>query len=83
MAQEQWHIRHTMRHLVEVMLVLEGKQPWARALRERRREQGLTLPVPCVRSDDDDVDDVLHGWLRVMVEGPMDKEIMRLIVSFI
>jgi len=33
-AQDQWHIRHMMRHLVEVMLVLEGKQPWARALGE-------------------------------------------------
>jgi len=74
-----------MKHLVGVMLVLGGKQSWARALRERRRGQGLPLPVPPVRSDDDDVDDVLHGLLRVMVEeGPVDKEeIMRLIVSFI
>jgi len=33
---------------VEVMMVLEGKQPWARALRDRRSEQGLLLPLPSV-----------------------------------
>jgi len=33
---------------VEVMMVLEGKQPWARALRDRRSEQGLLRPLPSV-----------------------------------
>jgi len=69
-----------MRHLVEVMLVLEGKQPWARSLRDRRKEQGLPLPLPSMISDDDDDDDddddhhhhhggVLCGLLRVRWGG--------------
>ena len=33
-----------MRHLMEVMLVVEGKEGWARRLAEERREQGLPLP---------------------------------------
>jgi len=45
-----------MRHLVEVMLVLEGKQPWARALRDRRSEQGL-LPTTTTRELPEDKDD--------------------------
>jgi len=78
-----------MRHLVEVMLVLDGKQSWARALRDRRSEQGLVLPLPSMSFDDDDDDDddgsrgMLRRVLRVMVEGPIDKELMRVIVSFI
>jgi len=74
-----------MRHLVEVMLVLEGKHLWARSLRDRRKEQGLPLPLPSMISDDDDDDDngVWHGLLRVMVEGHIDKELMRMIVSLI
>jgi len=77
-----------MRHLVEVMLVLEGKQPWARALRDRRSEKGLPPPPPSVGFYDEDHDDggndaVMYGLLRVMVEGPMDKELVRMIVSFI
>jgi len=76
-----------MRHLVEVMLVLEGKQPWARALRDRMRNSeqgggGPVLPLLSVRINEDG-DNVLREVLRVMVEGPMDKEIMRMIVSFI
>jgi len=71
-----------MRHLAEVVMVLEDKQPWARALRDRRSEQGLPLPLPSVNYDDND-DTVLLGLLRVMVEGPMDKELVRMIASFI
>jgi len=76
-----------MRHLVEVMMVPEGKQPWARALRDRRSEQEALLPLPSVsfrktttitRSGDG----VLCGLMRCLCEG-MDKEIMRLVVSFI
>jgi len=79
-----------MRHLVEVMLVLEGNQPWARALRDRRSEQGqLLLPLPSVsfrktrmltRNWKGDV--TLCGLMRCLGEG-VDKEIMRMIVSFI
>jgi len=75
-----------MRHLVEVMLVLEGKQPWARALRDRRRnsEQGALLPQPSLSFVYGSSDDVLalHGLMRCLCEG-VDKEIMRMIVSFI
>ena len=39
-----WQIRQLMRHLIEVMLVVEGKEGWTRRLAERRREQGLPLP---------------------------------------
>jgi len=78
-----------MRHLVEVMLVLEGKQPWARALRDRRSEQGLPPPLPAVNfdddddDDDDDHDDELRELLSVMVAGLFDNELVRMIVSFI
>jgi len=74
-----------MRHLVEVMMVLEGRQSWARAPRGRRNDQGLLLPLPSMSSHDDDHngDNVLRGLLMVMVEGYMEKEVMRMIVSFI
>jgi len=71
-----------MRHLVEVMMVPEGKQQWARALRDRRSEQGLPLPQPSVKPAGGD-GGLLCRLLRVMIEGPIDKELMRLIVSFI
>jgi len=75
-----------MRHLVEVMLVLEGKQPWARALRDRRRnEQGglpLLLPFVSIRNSGSDDDVLLCGLMRCLCEG-VDKEIMRMVVSFI
>jgi len=85
-----------MRHLAEVMLVLEGNQQWAKAVRDGRRSssrQGgeglaLPLPLPSVSFDDDngdnmDSDDgVLRQLLKVMVRG-VDKELMRIIVSFI
>jgi len=71
-----------MRHLVEVMLVLEGKHLWARALRDRRRDQGQPLPPVRFENDDEDDGGVSCGWLRVMVEGHMDKELMKLMVSF-
>jgi len=72
-----------MRHLVEVMLVTEGKQPWARALRDRRSQQGLPLPLPSVSSNNGDSDGMLHKLLRVTVEGAMNKELVRLIASFV
>jgi len=81
-----------MRHLVEVMLVLEGKHPWARALRDRRNSEqgGAPLPLPSVSfrqmrrvTRSSSVDDVLLcGMMRYLSEG-VDKEIMRMIVSFI
>jgi len=74
-----------MRHLVEMMLTLEGKQPWARALRDRRSEQGVPLPIVCfrkmrrtTRSDDG----VLCGLMRCLCEA-VDKEVMRLVMSFV
>jgi len=78
-----------MRHLVEVMLVLEGKQPWARALRDRRSEEGL-LTLPSVRfrrirrvtRSTSAADAVLCELMRCLGEG-VDNEIMRMIVSFI
>ena len=33
-----------MRHLMEVTLVVEGKEGWAMRIAESRREQGLPLP---------------------------------------
>jgi len=60
-----------MRHLVEMMLVTEGK-PWARALRNRRSEQGLPLLLPSMTSDDGD--SVMYGWLRFMIKGPIHKQ---------
>jgi len=88
-----------MRHLVEVMLVLEGEQQWARAVREIRRRRKwkqepppplppplLLLPLPLSSVsfvDGKSGDHALCGLLRVMVEGPLDKEMVRTIVSFI
>jgi len=79
-----------MRHLVEVMLVLEGKHQWARAIRDKRiSEQGLLLPpLPSVsfrktrRVTRDSDDMLLCDLMRRLCEG-VDKEIMRMIVSFI
>jgi len=74
-----------MRHLVEVTMVLEGKQPWARALRDRRSEQGVPLPIVCfrkIRRTTSSGDSVLCGLMRCLCEA-VDKEIMRLVVSFI
>jgi len=68
------------------MLVVEGKQSWAIALRNRRSELGLSPPRPTVsysicNSSADNAEFV--NLLRVMMEGAMDKELIRLIVSFI
>jgi len=54
------------------MLVVEGKQPWARSMRDRRSD-GQGLPLPSVSFTD---------LLRMMVEGT-DTVLMRMIVSFI
>jgi len=74
-----------MRHLVEVMMVLEGRQPWARALRDRRGEEGLPLPSVqfgkmrrIIRSGDS----VVRGLMVSLGEG-VDSEIMRMVVSFL
>ena len=68
-----------MRHLMEVMLVVEGKEGWARRLAERRREQGLPLPsVELVVGTSGSN----TGLLVRRVMG-VSKEIGRLVVSFI
>ena len=78
-AEIQWEIRHLMRHLIEVMLVVEGKEGWARRLAERRREQGL--PLPSVEL----VADTINSNTGLLVRRVMgvNKEIGRLVVSFI
>jgi len=86
-AQNQWRIRHMMMHLVEVMLVLDGKHHlWARAIRDRRSIAGVPLPsvsfhkmrMRTRRSGSE----VLCDMMRCLCEG-VDKEIMRMVVSFI
>jgi len=83
-----------LRHIVEVMIVVEGQQSWARVVRDRRSKQGLRLPsVRIIGGDDsankdygggssDTSDAELQNLMRVLVEE-VDKEVMRLIVSFI
>jgi len=80
-----------MRHLVKVMLVLEGKYQWGKALRDKRKEQGLLLPLPSVGfgkmrrvmgKSGSGGHDTLCGLMRCLCEA-VDKEIMRLVVSFI
>jgi len=36
-AKEQCDIRYIMRHLVQILQILEGKKEWAKNLRDRRR----------------------------------------------
>ena len=73
-----------MRHLMEVMLVVEGKEGWARRLAERRREQGLPLPsVELVGSGSTRVTrsySSLAALVRRVVEN---KEVGRVVISFI
>jgi len=73
-----------LRHLLEVMQVLEGKQPWAMALRDRRRngQQGVPLPSVTFNKDNGSIDSSLRELLIVMMER-MDKELTKLIVSFV
>jgi len=69
-----------------------GHARWARAPRDRRNSEqgGASLPLPCVSfrqmrrvTRSSSVDDVLLcGMMRYLCEG-VDKEIMRMIVSFI
>jgi len=67
-----------MRHLVEVMMVVEGNQGWAREVRDRRCEQGM--PLPSVSFDGDGGG---GGYLMEGMVKELDKTIVRLIVSFI
>ena len=69
-----------MRHLIEVMLVVEGKEGWARRLAERRREQGLSLPSVELVADTSGGNNT--GLLVRRVMG-VSKEIGRLVVSFL
>jgi len=70
------------------MLVLEGKKPWERSLRDGRSDQGLLLlPQPVIssckmRRATRSGDGLLCGLMRHLCEK-MDKEIMRMVVSFI
>lgn len=34
-----------MRHVVEVMIMIEGKAEWAKQLQEIRKQHGLPLPI--------------------------------------
>ena len=73
-----------MRHLMEVMLVIEEKEEWARSLGEKRRQQGLPMPS---------VDFVNHAiankrqkrscMLIKRLAETMDKTIAKMVISFI
>ena len=78
-AQLYWQIRQLMRHMMEVMLVVEGMEGWARRLAERRREQGLPLPSVELVADTSGSN---TGLLVRRVMG-VSKEIGRLVVSFL
>ena len=78
-AQRYWEIRKLMRHLIEAVLVGEGKEGWARRLAERRREQGLPLPSVELVADTSGSN---TGLLLRRVMG-VSKEIGRLVVSFL
>ena len=54
-----------MRHLVEVMMVVEGRETWARRVAEGRREQGLALPLVEVVGDEDGMDALERRLLGV------------------
>jgi len=70
-----------MRHLTEVVLALEGKQKWAKVLRDRRSEEGL--PLPSIRFDAGNGDKATSSeLLEVLVKG-IDQALMSKIVSFI
>jgi len=77
-AQLQWEIRQVMRHLVEVMLAVEGKYQWAKRVEGARREQGLPLPSVTFHSSGEEM-----SVLMRLVGKEVDKELMRLMVSFI
>jgi len=70
-----------MRHLVEVMLVPEGKEQWARAVRDRRSEQEEPLlPLPSMsfsktrmRTRRNSGSVLFCGLMRCLCEG-VDKE---------
>jgi len=53
-AEEQWEIRQMMRHLMEVMMVIEGEEGWARRIAGRRVVHGL-LPLPSIEWLEDKV----------------------------
>ena len=74
-AEEPWKIRRLMRHLMEVILVAEGKDKWAKEVADGRRV--LSLPLPSV-----DVFDDGNGLLRLVLEK-LPRQLTRLVVSFI
>ena len=43
-AEREWEIRELMRHLMEVTLVVEGEEGWAKRLAEERRKRNRPLP---------------------------------------
>ena len=79
-----------MRHLMEVMLVVESKEGWARKLAAGRREQRRPLPSVKFMGSSHHVaqratrsgSPITAGLLRMIAEG-LNKDLGRLIVSFI
>ena len=73
-----------MRHLIEVMLVVEGKEEWARRLAEKRREQGLPLPsLELVGSGSTRVTRSYWSLAALVRRVVENKEVGRVVISFL
>ena len=80
-----------MRHLMEVILVVEGKEGWARSVAEGRRQQGLPLPSVELMGTEDTITTSsssssssssmnVAALVRRIVET---KEVGRVVISFL
>lgn len=74
-AEKPWEIRRLMRHVIEVALVAEERELWAKNIAEERRLQSLAFPA--VAFADYGVE-VVRGVLE-----RLDRQIAKRVVSFV
>lgn len=74
--------RQIVRHLVEVAVVLRGVEPWAKAMRKARHDQGR--PMPEAKLVTQTKKSKPHcGIVGFLVNGSVPPDILRLVASYL